>query len=148
MRTTPDYELQGNYASSVPEGDVGEGTGWLLFAALMLGLAGIWNFINGILAISSSRVYVGNETFVFSDLNTWGWIILILGVLQGIAALTLFTGSEFARWIGIGAAGLNAIGQLAYVPAQPWWAIAMFTLDILIIWALAVYGGSRLRMSV
>jgi hypothetical protein len=145
MRTTQDYELQGDYASSGPEG---EGTGWLLFAALMLGLAGIWNFIDGILAISSSRVYVGNETFVFSDLNTWGWIILILGVLQGIAALTLFTGSEFARWIGIGAAGLNAIGQLAYVPAQPWWAIAMFTVDILIIWALAVYGGGRLRMTV
>ena len=44
--------------------------------------------------------------------------------------------------------GLNAIGQLVFVPVQPWWAIAMFTLDILIIWALAVYGGGRLRMTV
>ena len=80
MRTTQDYELQGDYASSRPEG---EGTGWSPFAALMLGLAGIWNTINGILAISSSRVYIGNESFIFSDLNTWGWIILILGSPPG-----------------------------------------------------------------
>ena len=108
---------------------------------MLLGLAGTWNFIDGILAISTSRVYVGHETFVFSDLNTWGWIVMILGIIQGIAALTLFTGSELARWFGISAAGLNAIGQLMFVPAYPFWAIAMFTLDLLVIYALAVYGG-------
>jgi len=97
-----------------------------MFATVLLGLAGIWNFIDGILAISTSRVYAGHQTFVFSDLNTWGWIVMILGILQVIAALTLLSGSEFARWFGIGAAGLNAIGQLMFVPAYPWWAIAMF----------------------
>jgi hypothetical protein len=90
-------------------------------------------------------VYTANAHYVFSDLNTWGWIVLCLGALQGFAALALLSGSELARWIGIASAGLNAIGQLMFAPAYPLWSIAMFSIDILIIYSLAVYGGSRLR---
>jgi hypothetical protein len=144
MRTAQDYELQGGYAAA-SEIDSPSGVGWVTFAALMLGLAGIWNSIDGILAISSSRVYTATSVFVFSNLNTWGWIVLILGIIQLIAAGSLFAGSVFARWFGIAAAGLNAIGQLMFVPVYPWWAIAMFTLDVLIIYGLAVYAGARLR---
>jgi hypothetical protein len=121
------------------------GGGWIVFAASMLGLAGSWNTIQGILAIADSRVYVGEHTFVFSDLKTWGWIMLVLGVLQLLAAFGIVAGSEAATWFGIGVAGLNAIGQLLFLPAYPFWALTMFAVDVLIIYALAVYGGSRLR---
>ena len=121
------------------------GGGWIVFAASMLGLAGAWNSIQGILAIADSRVYVGEQTFVFSDLKTWGWIVLILGVLQLFASFGVVGGSEAATWFGIGVAGLNAIGQLMWLPAYPFWALTMFAVDILIIYALAVYGGSRLK---
>jgi hypothetical protein len=70
---------------------------------------------------------------------------LILGVIQLLAAFTLMGGSELARWFGIFAASINAIGQLMFVPAYPFWAISLFAVDILIIYALAVYGGRRLR---
>jgi hypothetical protein len=146
MHTGRDYELRGTY--SLPDDDTPKGIGWVTFAAVMLGLAGIWNFVAGMLAIADSRVYAGTDVFVFSDLNTWGWIIMILGIIQGFAALALLSGSEFARWFAIGAAGLNAIGQLMYVPVYPWWAIAMFSVDVLIIYGLAVYGGHRLRQAV
>jgi hypothetical protein len=146
MRTSQDYGPEGDYVpATAAYDDSGTGVGWVGFAAIMLGLAGIWNFIDGILAISSSRVFVGDEVFVFSDLNTWGWIIMILGILQVIAAMTLLGGSEFARWFGIGAAGLNALGQMFFIPIHPWWGITMFAVDVLIIYALAVYGGHRLR---
>ena len=148
MRTTQDYELQGSYASAAASDyDAPKGTGWVMFAAVMLSLAGVWNFFEGILAVSTSRVYVGHEVFIFSDLNTWGWIVMILGIIEGIAGLTLFSGSEFARWFGIVAAGLNALGQLMFVPAYPFWALAMFSVDVLIIYGLAVYGGHRLRQA-
>jgi hypothetical protein len=144
MRTAQDYELQGRYA---PASDIGapQGSGWVTFAAVMLGVAGIWNSIDGILAIADSRVYTNHAVLVFSSLSTWGWIVLILGILQLLAAGALAGGSELARWFGIGVAGLNAIGQLLFVPVYPWWAIAMFTLDVLIIYGLAVYAGARLR---
>jgi hypothetical protein len=122
-----------------------KGGGWIVFAASMLGLAGTWNSIQGILAIADSRVFVGEQTFVFSNLQTWGWIIMILGILQLFAAFGVVSGSEWARWFGIACAGVNAIGQLLFLPAYPLWAITMFAVDLLIIYALAVYGGSRLR---
>lgn len=131
--------------SRSPQTNGPTGAGWVAFAGFMLGLAGIWNLIEGVLAIEGSRVFVGEQVFVFSDLNTWGWIILALGALQLIAAFTVAAGNEFGRWIGIGAAGANAIGQLLFVPAYPLWAMGMFAIDILIIYALAVYGGTRLR---
>jgi hypothetical protein len=144
MASPSDY---GERSFSSPSVDTGGpvGAGWVAFAGFMLGLAGTWNVIDGILAISESRVFVGEQAFVFSDLNTWGWIILALGTLQLIAAFTIAAGSEFARWFGIGVAGANAIGQLFFLPAFPLWAMSMFAIDILIIYALAVYGGSRLR---
>ena len=132
------------YAGAEPY-DTTEGAGWIIFAASLLGLAGAWNVIQGILAIGDSRVYVGESTFVFSNLNTWGWIVLVLGVLQLLAAFAIVGGSEWARWFGIACASVNALGQLLFLPAYPFWALAMFAIDILIIYALAVYGGKKLR---
>jgi len=146
MRTTQDYDIDA-YASDLGTADAARGTGWVVFATIMLGFAALWNLVDGIAAISSAHVFAANADYLFSDLNTWGWIVLCLGILQGFAAVTLLTGSEFARWFGIAAAALNALGQLGFVPAYPWWALAMFSIDLLIIYGLAVYGGSRLRQA-
>ena len=73
---------------------------------------------------------------------------LVLGIIQGLAALSIVSGSEFARWFGIFAAGLNAVGQLMFIPVYPWWGLAMFSVDMLIIYGLAVYGGRRLKGAV
>src|SRR5690242_9422606 len=121
------------------------GGGWITFAAVLLGLAGTFNFIDGVLALSRSKFFTANATYVFSDLHTWGWIVMILGVLQLVAAFALFGGGELARWFGVACAGLNAIGQLLFVPAQPLWSLALFAVDILIIYGLVTYAGRRLR---
>ena len=92
-----------------------------MFSAIALGFAGVWAFFEGILAISSSKIYVANATYVFSNLHTWGWIMMILGVLTVLAAFAVFAGSELARWYGIAIAGINAWGQLMFLHAQPWW---------------------------
>jgi hypothetical protein len=121
------------------------GAGWILFSAIALGFAGVFAFIEGLLAIGDSRIYVGSASFVFSDLNTWGWIMTIVGAVTVLAALALATGSEVARWFGITIASVNAYGQLMFLHANPWWAMAMFAVDILVIYGLAAYGGSKLR---
>ena len=121
------------------------GGGWITFAAVMLGLGGTFAVLEGILAIANSRVYAGHSTFVFSNLNTWGWIVLLLGVCMLLAAFGLFSGSELARWFGVFIASVNAIGQLYYIPAYPFWSLTMFTVDILIIYGLVAYAGHKLR---
>lgn len=121
------------------------GGGWITFAAVMLGMAGTFNILEGILAIANSRVYTAHQTLVFSNLNTWGWIVLLLGVSMLLAAFGLFSGSELARWFGVAVVTINAIGQLYYIPAYPFWSLAMFTVDLLIIYGLVAYGGRQLR---
>lgn|SRR5438477_12664840 len=142
MATRTDYGFDTDLATS-DHAQADHGPGWLLFAAIMLGFAATYNVIDGLLALANSKVYTATATFVFSDLRTWGWIVFLLGVLQGIAAFTVVAGSNLGRWFGIVAAGLNAIGQLMFVSAYPFWALAMFATDILIIYALAVYGGHK-----
>ncbi len=129
------------YETDYPVETTEQASGWVAFAAIMLGLAGTWNVIDGILALANSKVYARNATYVFSDLRTWGWIILIVGVAEICAAFALLGGSQVARWFGIAAAGVNSIAQLMFVPAVPFWALAMFSVDLLIIYALAAYGG-------
>ena len=137
----------GAYDSAVgaDEYDDVRGMGWIAFAGIMLGLAGTWNFIDGILAIGSSHVYLGGAHYIFGGLNSWGWIVMLLGVTQLAAGAAVVNGSSWARWFGIFVAGINSIGQLAFLPAYPFWALSMFTVDMLIIYGLAVYGGPKLR---
>ena len=125
--------------------DSERGFGWLLFAATMLGLAGCLTVIDGIVALSKSKFFTPNSTYVFSDLRTWGWIMLVIGALLIVAAMGVFSGSGFARWFGIFAASLSLIAHFTSVNAYPFWTLMMFALDVLVIYALAVYGGKRME---
>jgi Short repeat of unknown function (DUF308) len=123
--------------------DEPHGAGWLLFAGIMLLIAGVLNVIYGIAAIGNSSFFVNDTKYIFSDLNTWGWVTLVLGAFQVAAAFSIWAGNQFGRWFGITAAALSAIGALLALPAYPFWSLAIFALDILIIYGLAAYGGSR-----
>lgn len=119
------------------------GAGWLVFAASMLGLAGILSVIDGIMALSKSKFFVADATYVFSDLRTWGWITLVIGVLAIMAAMGVLSGSQFARWFGIIGASLVAIDQFMFAQAYPFWSLLVFGCSVLVIYALAAYGGRR-----
>lgn len=112
-------------------------SGWWVFAGVLLLVAGVLNIIWGIAAIGDSKFFTDAGTFIISGLNTWGWILLILGVLELIAAFSLFSGGEFGRWFGIVIASLNAIGALLSIPAYPFWSLALFALAIIIVYKLA-----------
>ena len=123
--------------------DIGRGEGWLLFAGIMVLIAGVLNTIWGIAAIDSANFFLEDEKYIFEDLNTMGWIILIVGIVQLFAAFSIWAGGGFGRWIGIAAASVNAIFALLSLPGYPLWSIAVFGIDILIIYGLAAYGGLR-----
>ncbi len=123
--------------------DPEKGLGWVIFAGTMLAIVGVLNIIYGIAAISDSKFYAQNVEYIVSSLNTWGWIILILGALQFGAAISIWGGTEWGRWVGIATAGLNAIAQLIFIAAFPFSALAIFAVDILIIYGLIAYGGRK-----
>ena len=119
------------------------GLGRAVFAAVLLMIGGVLNIIYGIAAISNSHFFTAHTNYVFGSLKTWGWVTLIIGVIQVIAAFSIWSGGDFGRWIGIFVAGLSMIGALLSLPAYPFWSLAVFAIDVLIIYGLAAYGGQR-----
>ena len=116
-------------------------SGWVIFAAIMLIIVGVLNVIWGIAAIADSKFFVQDQKYILSNLHTWGWVTLILGVLQILAALSIWSGGQYGRWFGIIAAGLSSIAALLSIPAYPLWSLAIFAVDIAIVYGLAVHGG-------
>ena len=98
------------------------GDGWVAFAGIMLVMVGTLNVIDGIAAISNSTFFTENARYVISDLNTFGWIVLILGSVQVLAAFGIWAKTAGVRWFGVTVAGLNGIAQLLFIPAYPFWS--------------------------
>ncbi len=125
--------------------DTTKGTGWLGFAGLVVLIAGVLNMIWGFAAIDGSTFFIEDERYVIGDLNTMGWIILIVGIVQAIAAFSIWAGGEFGRWIGIFGATIGAIGALLSIPGYPLWAVCVFFIQFLVLYGLFVYGGHKAR---
>jgi hypothetical protein len=140
MSTTSGY-TPASEAGTSRAGQTGhsKGYGWMVFAGIILSVAGVLNVIYGIAAISNSKFFIQDTHYVFSDLKTWGWITLIFGVLQLIAAFSLWSGNAFGRIFAIAAASVSAIVALLSLPAYPFLSLAIFALDIMVIYGCAVY---------
>ena len=119
----------------------GEGYWMIVFAVALLVTVGFFNLIDGIAAIANSHVFIANAHYVVGDLRAWGWVVLIPGVLQLIAAIAILAGSQAARWFAVVVIGLNAIGQMLFIPAYPFWSLLIIAVDIVALWGLCAYGS-------
>jgi hypothetical protein len=117
------------------------GTGRVVFAATMLLLVGTLNIIYGIGALDGANIFVNDQRYVFTDLNTLGWVLIVLGLIQLAGGLSLMVGNTFGRVIGIAGGVLGAIGALLSIGgAYPWWSLAIFFLCIYIVHGIFVFG--------
>jgi hypothetical protein len=119
----------------------GRGFGLVAFAAVVLAVVGIMNLIEGIAAIANSHVFVANAHYVIGDLRAWGWVMLIAGVLQLLAAGGVMAGNQAARWFGVAVAGLGAIAMMFFVPAYPFWALMIIAIEVVALYGLCAYGS-------
>lgn len=116
------------------------GVGRSLFAAVLLMIGGVLSIIYGIAAISNSSFFVHNQQYMFSNLKGWGWITLIIGILELLASFSLFRGGAYGRGFAIFVGALAAVDALLSIPSYPLWSIAVFALALWIIHGLIVYG--------
>jgi hypothetical protein len=119
----------------------GHGYGLVLFASVLLVIVGCFNLIYGIAAIANSHVFTANAHYVFGNLRTWGWITLIIAVLQLAAAAGVVAGNQWARWFGVAVLGLSAIDQMFFIPAYPFWSLMIIAVDVIALYGLCAYGS-------
>src|SRR4026207_1187377 len=111
------------------------GSGRVAFAGFVLLIAGTINIIYGIGALDDARIYVNDTRFIFTNLNTMGWALIILGVVQLTGGLSLLAGNTYGRVIGIIGGSLGAIGALFSIGGNnPWWSLCVFALCVYVVY--------------
>jgi hypothetical protein len=117
------------------------GAGRATFAAVLLLIAGTLNIIYGIGALDSANIFANDTRYIFTDLNTMGWVLIVLGAVQLTGGFSLLAGNAYGRVIGLAGAGLGAIGALLSIGgSNPWWSLAIFALCIYVIHGIIVLG--------
>jgi hypothetical protein len=116
--------------------------GWIGFAGIILILNGVFSAVQGFMALLGSNTYylVSSGTLFLFDVTGWGWWNIIIGALLVLTGIALFGGATWARIIAVILAALSAVGQMLLLPAQPWWALNVIAIDILVIYAVTAHG--------
>ena len=115
------------------------GTGRAAFAATLLLIVGVLNIIYGIGALDKANIFTDDVRYVFTNLSTMGWVLIVLGAVQLTGGFSLFAGKTYGRVIGIVAGSLGAISALFSIGgANPWWSLAIFFLSIYIVHGIFV----------
>jgi hypothetical protein len=118
-----------------------QGAGRAMFAAIMLVILGTLNIIYGIGALDNANVFVGDTRLIFDNLNTLGWVLIILGIIQLTGGFSLMSGNTYGRVIGIIGGSLGAIVSLISVGGtNPWWSLGVFVLCVWVVWGIVVLG--------
>jgi hypothetical protein len=117
------------------------GGGRVMFAAVLLLVAGTINIIYGIGALDDAHVFVNDKRFILDNLNTLGWVLIILGIIQLGGGFSLAAGNTFGRVLGIVGGSLGAIGALLSIGGSyPWWSLGVFFLCVYVVHGIIVYG--------
>ena len=121
----------------------GRGEGWVTFAAIVLGVAGIMRIFDAIWAFRYHGVLPENfEAAIFGhSLKTYGWIYLVVAAVLIVSAVLVLSGSQVARWVGVAAGAIIAISAIWWMPYYPVWSLAYIAIGALVIYALVAYGG-------
>jgi hypothetical protein len=116
----------------------------VVFAAVLLLIAGTLNIIYGIGSLDDANIFVNDKRYIFTNLNTLGWVLIVLGVIQLAGGFSLMAGNTFGRVIGVIGGSLGAIGALLSIGgAYPWWSLGIFALCVYVVHGLLVYGEDR-----
>ncbi len=120
--------------------------GFIVFAGIMMLLAGSFQAIAGLVALFNDEFYVTTPKYVFQfDATGWGWIHILIGVVVFFAGLAVMSGQVWGRVVGVTLAVLSALANFAFIPYYPFWSITIIVLNVFVIWALTVHGRDITR---
>jgi hypothetical protein len=134
-----DHRHESNSPAITPPNDAA--VGLTVFAGVMMIMVGVFQAIQGVVAVFNDTFYVVGQEWAFSfDVTVWGWIHLLVGVLLVAAGFFLFRGAVWARVIGVAAVAISAVLNFMWLPYYPLWSMLVIALDVFVIWALTAHG--------
>jgi hypothetical protein len=126
---------------STTRGDRAVVSGLTTLAGVLLLVSGLWSFFIGLAGLIKNQFFVVTSNYSFKlDVTSWGWIHLILGIVVALVGIGLLLGQRWARIVGVIVAALSLMANFLFLPYYPFWSILVIFLDVMIIWALLVYG--------
>ena len=114
------------------------GAGWFTFAGVMFLLAGASNLLWGIGALGDKK-YLPKDGLIVHNLHLWGWLSLVWALMALAGAFLLLTRNPWSAGVGLVLASLNAVFWLFALPVLPIWSLVVITIDVLIIYHLAIH---------
>jgi len=142
-QTTSNYNYAGQQEEPPPSGWA---TGFIMFAGVMMIVAGGFQSLAGMAALFKDDLYVSTPNYLLQlDTTSWGWIHLLMGLLVLLAGLAVLKGQVWGRTIGVILAVLSALANFAFIPYYPFWSLTIVAVDIFIIWALTAHGRDITR---
>jgi hypothetical protein len=115
--------------------------GWIGFAAIVMLIIGFIDFFQGLIALLKDNYFVVTPAgFLAVNLTSWGWIMVVWGVLLVLAGLALSAGAGWARWFTIIVVAINFFAQLGFLgnSQYPLWALTALALNVVVLYALTV----------
>jgi len=110
-------------------------SGWWAFAGTMMLIVGGFNLIDGIAALAQ-KSYFNESGLIYENLEFWGWLILIVGIVQIITSFLIFARSMAGAVIGVFLAAVSAFFAFFAIGGYPWWALTILVVDGLVIYGL------------
>ena len=120
------------------------GSGGATFAAVLMIIGGGFGILQGIALIAKDDFYVQPQGYFISTTGaTWGWVLLLVGMIVLAAGFGVLSGAFWARWLGIIFVSIQAFGNFLFIPVQPWWSTILILVDLWIIHSLFVHRRER-----
>jgi hypothetical protein len=133
-------------AAPATEGDDLKGAGLVEFAGILIAIFGVFNIIDGIAAIAKSHALTTNADYIIGNIRAWGWVVLILGIVQLVAVAALARNRPWARWFAVVVLALNTLAHLLALPTYPIWSVLVIAANVIALYGLVAYGGKPLFM--
>lgn len=118
------------------------GSGWIGFAGVILIIAGFFDIISGLWALDHKST-AGDQILYEGNLETWGWIYIVVGLIILVAGFGVFSRAQWARWVGILAAMLGIIVEFFWMFQTPGRSLVYIVIASMVIYALTVYGDKE-----
>lgn len=119
----------------VDRGSVVGGSSYSNFAGIFLFVVGLFNILEGVMTLWRKE-YFADASVVVANLQTWGWIVLVVGIVQVVTGWLVLSRSSVGRWVGVAVVIVSMMASFLAIGVYPFWTLIILVIDVIVLWGL------------